>query len=68
MNRSKGLARFTFMHCIASSICFWLNAITKETLDSLVAKTYFDDSTKCGDDYGNKRSYVDEDKWTWLQL
>ena len=33
-----GLARFAFMHCIGSSLCFWANTIIEETLDSLVDK------------------------------
>ncbi len=52
VNRSKALARFAFMHCMASSICFWINAITRETLDSLVDKTFFYESPECYDDYG----------------
>lgn len=42
MNRSKGLARFAFMHCIASSLCAWFYAIINETLDSIVNKTFID--------------------------
>ena len=44
VNRKKGLARFVFMHCMASALCFWVNAITRETMDSLVNKTYFHES------------------------
>ena len=33
-----GLARFAFMHCIGSSLCFWVNTIIDETMDSLVEK------------------------------
>ena len=49
MNRSKALARFAFMHCIASSLCFWINAIALETLDSIVNKTYFASKDSCDD-------------------
>ena len=33
-----GLARWAFMHCIGSSLCFWINTICNETVDSLVEK------------------------------
>ena len=33
-----------FMHCMAAALCFWVNAITRETMDSLVNKTYFHES------------------------
>ena len=33
-----GLARFAFMHCIGSSLCFWMNIIIDETMDSLIEK------------------------------
>ena len=36
VNRSKRLARICFMHCMASSFCFWLRAIINETEDSFV--------------------------------
>ena len=35
INRCKELARFALMHCIASSLCFWIWTILRETLDSL---------------------------------
>jgi hypothetical protein len=35
INRCKVLARFALMHCIASSLCFWIWTILRETLDSL---------------------------------
>jgi len=41
VNRSKGLARFALMHCIAASLCFWLYAIKNETIDSIVDKKHF---------------------------
>ena len=40
VNKNKGLARFTFMHCLCSSLSFWLNTIITETLDALVKKYY----------------------------
>ena len=33
VNRSKRLARVAFMHCIASSLCFWIGNIILETFD-----------------------------------
>ena len=33
VNRSKRLARVAFMHCIASSLCFWIGNIIMETFD-----------------------------------
>ena len=38
VNRSKGLARFAFMHCIASSLCSWISTIVSEITDELVLK------------------------------
>ncbi|KAJ9596313.1 hypothetical protein L9F63_012646, partial [Diploptera punctata] len=46
INRCKELARFSMMHCIASSICFWMWTIMRETLDSLSSYAY----SKEGDD------------------
>ena len=51
MNRKKGLARFVFMHCMAAAVCFWVNAITRETMDALVNKTYFHESVCPYDDH-----------------
>ena len=36
VNRKKRLARICFMHCIASSVCFWISAIINETVDSMI--------------------------------
>ena len=36
VNRSKRLAKLAFMHCIVSSLCFWLSGIINETRQSLV--------------------------------
>ena len=36
VNRSKRLAKLAFMHCIVSSLCFWMNGIINETRQSLV--------------------------------
>ncbi|KAG8222680.1 hypothetical protein J437_LFUL015877 [Ladona fulva] len=35
INRCQELARFALMHCIASSLCFWIWTILRETMDSL---------------------------------
>ena len=43
------------MHCMAAAVCFWVNAITRETMDALVNKTYFHESV-CPDD-----DHYDED-------
>ena len=36
VNRKKRLARICFMHCISSSVCFWISAIISETVDSMI--------------------------------
>lgn len=38
VNRKKELARFAFMHCIASSIVFWVSCIINEIMDELTSK------------------------------
>ena len=38
VNRSKQVARFAFMHCIASSIVFWVSTIINEIMDELTSK------------------------------
>ncbi|XP_065335323.1 proton channel OtopLc-like isoform X2 [Cloeon dipterum] len=35
INHCTELARFALMHCIASSLCFWVWTILRETVDSL---------------------------------
>ena len=40
VNKNKSLARFGFMHCISSSICFWIDTIKNETLDSYVEQMH----------------------------
>lgn len=40
VNRNKILSQFAFMHCISSSLCFWIFAIMNETMDALVEKYY----------------------------
>ena len=42
-----GLGRLAFMHCIGSSICFWVNTIKEETIDSLIEKLTKGSSTAC---------------------
>jgi len=48
VNKSKGVARFAFMHCIGASICFWLYAIKNETIDSILEKKFFHEASHCG--------------------
>ena len=50
VNRSKALARYAFMHCIMSSLCFWLSAILHETMDSVLSKKYFYKKKYCTED------------------
>ena len=38
VNRNKTLSRFAFIHCISSSLCFWVYSIINETMDALVEK------------------------------
>ena len=54
VNRNKGFARFAFMHCIVSSLCFWIYTIINETLDALVSKKYFHASDTCTYDDGSE--------------
>ncbi|KAJ1530390.1 hypothetical protein ONE63_005299 [Megalurothrips usitatus] len=35
INRCEELARFALMHCLSSSLCFWVWTILRETMDSL---------------------------------
>lgn len=37
------LARFGLMHCISSSLCFWVWTILRETIEALSNKQYEDD-------------------------
>jgi hypothetical protein len=50
INRCKELARFALMHCIASSLCFWIWTILRETLDSLNSYAKYDDYSTDDDD------------------
>ncbi|GFG38718.1 hypothetical protein Cfor_00329, partial [Coptotermes formosanus] len=57
INRCKVLARFALMHCIASSLCFWIWTILRETLDSLNSYAKYDDySAEEEDDDDDDRS------------
>lgn len=47
VNRSKRLARFCFMHCLASSVCLWIRAITNETEDFVVKSLLDEGSNDC---------------------
>ncbi|XP_044729577.1 proton channel OtopLc-like [Chrysoperla carnea] len=40
INRNTDLARFGMMHCIASSLCFWIWTILRETMDSFTHHYY----------------------------
>ena len=54
---STGLARFAFMHCIGSSLCFWANTIIDETMDSLVEKLTKDDDDCHGEVHSEPYQY-----------
>ena len=42
--------RFAFMHCITSSLCFWVSTIIDETVDTVVkAELKYDDDNNCHD-------------------
>ncbi|GLV35744.1 Otopetrin-like c [Carabus blaptoides fortunei] len=43
INRSLELARFALMHCMASSLCFWIWTILRETMDSLTHSSQDDE-------------------------
>ena len=60
MNRSKGLARFAFMHCIAASLCFWIYAIKNETLDSILNKKYYYEKSYCTYEDGSTNNPYDD--------
>ena len=52
VNRHKILARFGLMHQIMSSLCIWVYAIVRETMDGIVDKKFFAPHSKCfGDGY-----------------
>ena len=51
VNRSKKLARFAFMHCIASALCYWIGTIINETLDSEVKNAIDESSNECKNPY-----------------
>ena len=50
VNKNKWLARFTFMHCAASSLSFWVSTVVQETLDSFVNKYFASSLTKAASD------------------
>jgi hypothetical protein len=54
INRCKELARFALMHCIASSLCFWIWTILRETLDSLNSYAKYDENIVDDDDRSEK--------------
>jgi hypothetical protein len=49
INCCKDLARFALMHCIASSLCFWIWTILRETLESLNSYAKYDDYSEADD-------------------
>jgi hypothetical protein len=55
INRCKELARFALMHCIASSLCFWIWTILRETLESLNSYAEYDDY-RADDDDGSEEA------------
>ena len=67
VNKNKPLARFAFMHCIASCLCIWMYTITNETVDALVEKFHavntcdgygYDDDGHDDDDDDDRRGRV----------
>ncbi|CAH1174261.1 unnamed protein product [Phaedon cochleariae] len=40
INRNAVLARFGIMHCLSSSICFWIWTICREVLEAIASKKY----------------------------
>ena len=59
INRCKVLARFALMHCIASSLCFWIWTILRETLDSLNSYAKYDDYSAEDDDDDERSQEAD---------
>ena len=57
INRCKEMARFALMHCIASSLCFWIWTILRETLDSL--NSYAQHGDYSADDDGERNQEAD---------
>jgi len=57
INRCKELARFALMHCIASSLCFWIWTILRETLDSL--NSYAQHGDYSAEDDGDRSQEAD---------
>ena len=47
VNKNKWLARFTFMHCLSSSLAFWMNTLIDETLDAIVKKYFVKKVSNC---------------------
>lgn len=59
VNKSRVLARFAFMHCIAASLCFWIFTIVQETVDTIVSKEYFPTKSKCYSDDNTTTYFTD---------
>merc|ERR1712142_1024207 len=49
VNKNKWLARITFIHCLSSSLSFWINTLISETLDAIVTKFFVKKVTNCYD-------------------
>ena len=47
VNKNKWLARITFIHCLSSSLSFWINTLINETLDAIVTKFFVKKVNNC---------------------
>lgn len=54
------LARFALMHCIASSLCFWIWTILREITDSLFHTDSHDDNSTVADNYSSSEEEDDD--------
>lgn len=64
INRRKVFARFGIMHCIASSLCFWVFTILQETLQAIFMKSKskeYDYSTSSDSYTKNALNHFDSD-------
>ncbi|CAH1123729.1 unnamed protein product [Ceutorhynchus assimilis] len=64
INKNKALHRFGFMHCLASSLCFWLWTIFRETAEYIQNSKYYKgesgNKTTIGSD--STETYIDYSK------
>ena len=49
VNKNRSLARFAFMHCLATSLSFWAYTLVNETVDVLVKKKFYYEDCEEGD-------------------